>query len=99
VWASWRIVTDFFNPRTIKLRPKTPQRLATLMVIVGWRERLITFPVEWNMNRKTISRSVLAALAGFALAALGLLGLSYFDVRASAGCNWLTPVSITPNST
>ncbi len=51
------------------------------------------------MKAKIISRFALVALASFALAAIGLLGLSYFDVRASTGYNWLTPVSVAPNST
>ena len=51
------------------------------------------------MKAKTISRCALVALASLALAALGLFGLSYLDVRSSTGQNWPTPVSVTPNST
>ncbi len=46
-----------------------------------------------------ISRFALAAAIGFTIAAIGLLSLSYLDVRASTGRSQLTPVSVSPNST
>jgi hypothetical protein len=49
--------------------------------------------------RAIISRLALAAGMGLAIMAVGLFGLSYFDVRASTARSHLTPVSAVPNST
>ena len=50
-------------------------------------------------KRTVISRFVFVAGLGIALTVVGLLGLSYYDVRASVGPTQISLVSVTPNPT